>query len=140
MSDFRPFRLGAALIAVTALLAAKTAPAGPGPAGCDVDSPHATSFIATANATFPHLDSLRAARLGWHAAPKSVALVKEAKKCDAIMAAHNKFVDGKQAYHVSNAAIVQAGNSYLVDVPPGNGVAQHMIFVYDSTLKFTAIY
>ena len=140
MPDMRHFRLGAAMIAVTALLATKTAPASPRPTGCDVDSPHAVSFIATANATFPHLDSLRASRLGWRTAPKSVSLVKEAKKCDAIVAAHNKFVDGKQAYHLSNAVVAQAGNSYLVEVPPGNGVAQHMIFVYDSSLKFTAIY
>ena len=140
MPEIRPFRLGAASIALTALLAAKTTPVRPGSSGCDVNSPHAASFIATANATFPHLDSLRASRLGWRTAPKSVSLVKEAKKCDAVVAAHNKFVDGKQAYHLSNAVIAQAGNSYLVEVPPGNGVAQHMIFVYDSSLKFTAIY
>jgi hypothetical protein len=127
------------MFAVTALLAAKT-PVRAGQPGCDVTSPHAASFIATANATFPHLDSLRVSRLGWRSAPKSVTLVKEAKKCDAVVAAHNKFVDGKQAYRLSNAVIAQAGNSYLVEVPPGNGVAQHMIFVYDSTLKFTAIY
>jgi hypothetical protein len=140
MPDYRPFRFGAAIMAVTTLLAARTAPVRPGPTGCDTTSPHAVSFIATANATFPHLDSLRAARLGWHTAPKSVALVKEAKTCDAVVAAHNKFVDGKQAYHLSNAVVAQAGNSYLVEVPPGNGVAQHMVFVYDSSLKFTAIY
>jgi hypothetical protein len=140
MPYFRPFRLGAALIAATALLAARSAPAGPAPVGCDVKSLHATSFIATANATFPHLDSLRVSRLGWRKAPKSVTLVKEAKKCDAVVAAHNKFVDGKQGYHLSNAVIAQAGSSYLVEVPPGTGVAQHMIFVYDSSLKFTAIY
>lgn len=140
MPDYRPFRLGAAIIAMSALLAAEPAPARPGLPGCDVTSPHAASFIATANETFPHLDSLRASRLGWRTAPKTVTLVKEAKKCDAVVAAHNKFVDGKQGYHLSTAVIAQAGNSYLVEVPPGNGVAQHMIFVYDSTLKFTAIY
>jgi hypothetical protein len=140
MPDIRRVRLCAAVMALTGLLAARTAPARPAAIGCDVNSPHAASFIATANATFPHLDSLRVSRLGWRKAPRSVSLVKEAKKCDAIVAAHNKFVDGKQAYHLSNAVIAQAGSSYLVEVPPGNGVAQHMIFVYDSTLKFTAIY
>lgn len=140
MPDIRPVRLGAAMIAATALLTANTTTARPGLIGCDVTSPHATTFIATANATFPHLDSLRVARLGWRTAPKSVALVKEAKKCDAVVAAHNKFVNGKQAYHLSNAVIGQADNSFLVDVPPGTGVAQHMIFVYDSSLKFMAIY
>jgi len=140
MPDIRSFRLGAVLVSATALMAAQPAPNRPAQHGCDVNSPHAASFIATANATFPRLDSLRVSRLGWQRAPKSVTLVKEAKKCDAIVAAHNKFVDGKQAYRLSNAVIAQAGNSYLVEVPPGNGVAQHMIFVYDSTLKFTAIY
>lgn len=109
--------------------------------GCDVTSPRAAKFIATANATFPHLDSLRVTRLGWRKAPKSVTLVKDAKKCDAVVAAHNRFVNGNhKAYHLANAVVAQADGSYLVEVPPGNGVAQNMIFVYDSSLQFTAIY
>ncbi|MGH7523785.1 MAG: hypothetical protein ACREK8_05730 [Gemmatimonadales bacterium] len=109
--------------------------------GCDATSPRATRFIATANATFPHLDSLRVTRLGWRKAPKSVTLVKDAKKCDAVVAAHNRFVNGNhKAYHLTTAVVAQADGSYLVEVPPGNGVAQNMIFVYDSSLTFTAIY
>ena len=100
MSRYRYDRSGIAIALAAVLLAAKTTPAHPNIGGCDVNSPHAASFIASANATFPHLDSLRAARLGWYKTPSSVTLVKEQKKCDAIVAA----------------------------------------LVYDSTLKFTAIY
>ena len=140
MSDFSLGHLGVTATAVAAIAAA-AAPPRPGPAGCDTDSPRAAKFLATANATFPHLDSLEIVRLGWRKPPKAVTLIKKRAKCDSIVAAHNAFVNGKHAaYRLRDAVIAQAGSSYLVEVPPGNGAAERMIFVYDSTLKFTVVY
>lgn len=140
MSDLSLGHLGVAAVAVATLAAADAVPR-PGSAGCDTDSPRAATFLAIANATFPRLDSVRIARLGWRKPPKAVTLVKQRAKCDSIVAAHNAFVEAKHAaYRLSDAVIAQAGSSYLVEVPPGNGIAERMIFVYDSTLKFTVVY
>lgn len=144
MSDHRFGRFEAATAAIAATVLAVTAAVPVHArlvAGCDVKSPRAETFLAQANATFPRLDSQRIARFGWHKAPRVVTLVTQPAKCDAIVAAHNAFVNGKHpAYHLTKAVIAQAGSSYLVEVPPGPGAAERMIFIYDSTLKFTAVY
>ena len=141
MADYRILEIGSAFVIVTALLAARSAPGGQHPPGCEVNSPRAAAFIATANATFPRLDSLHVERLGWRKPPKVVTLVTRPEKCDSIVAAHNRFVNGKHpAYRLTTAVIAQAGSSYLVEVPPGPGTAERMIFVYDSSLTFRTIY
>ena len=141
MSWFRMVQSVAAVGASAALLAARPAVRHESSPGCDTSSPRASKFLATANATFPHLDSTRVARLGWRKAPKSVTFVTQPAKCDAIVAAHNRFVNGNHAaYHLTTAIVAQAGDSYLVEVPPGPGAAEQMIFIYDSSLKFTAVF
>lgn len=109
--------------------------------GCDANSPDAQSFLASASTTFTQLDSLRRLRLGWHSTPKTVTLVTETATCDRVVAAHNKWADGKYAaYKVTRTPIAKAGPSYLVELPPGRGPAERLIFVYDSALNFTTVY
>ena len=139
MSEFRLVHFGIASLAAVAM--ASPVSGRSYRAACDADSPRAKSFIASANSTFPRLDSLQRARLGWRSAPKSVMLVTQSATCDSIVAAHNRFVAGQHAaYRVSRAVIAKAGSAFLLELPPAQVPAERMIFIYDSTLKFTAIY
>jgi hypothetical protein len=139
MSEFRLVHFGIASLAAVAM--ASPVAGRSYRAACDADSPGARSFIASANSTFPHLDSLRRARLGWRTAPHSVILVTREATCDSVLAAHNRFVAGQNAaYRVSRAVIAKAGSAFLLELPPAQVPAERMIFIYDSTLKFTAIY
>ena len=68
-------------------------------------------------------------------------LVTREATCDSVLTAHNRFVSGQNvAYRVSRAVIAKAGSAFLLELPPAQVPAERMIFIYDSTLKFTAIY
>jgi hypothetical protein len=140
MTSIRIVQVGLIAAAAVTIAAARLPKSASTVRACDASSPHAKAFLATANSTFPRLDSLRRLRLGWNAAPKSVTLVSSSATCDAVVAAHNRFVNGKYAaYRVTTPVIARADGSYLVDVPPG-GPSEELIFIYDSAFQFRAIY
>ena len=113
----------------------------PGDPGCDVNSAHATKFLASTQSMLPKLDAPGAQRLGWQRAPSAVMLVTQSAKCDSIIAAHNAYVSKSPTpFRLTVTAIVQANNSYLLEVTPANGASENMIFVYDSALKFRVVY
>jgi len=109
--------------------------------GCDATSSTAKAFLASALRTFPNLDAAGRERLHLTATPKTVTLVTATATCDAVIAAHNRWLDGRfAAYKVTSTPIARAGPSYLLDLPPGRGPVERLIFVYDSTLHFVAVY
>ncbi|MGH7581779.1 MAG: hypothetical protein ACREL5_00980 [Gemmatimonadales bacterium] len=137
------FRLIAALGTAAALfgLTAAAHPPRPADPGCDATSPTAKAFLARALSTFPNLDAAGRQRLHLTAAPKTVTLVTATATCDAVIAAHNRWLDGRfRAYKVTRTPIAKAGSSYLLDLPAGKGPVEREIFVYDSTLHFVALY
>jgi len=140
MTGIRIIQFGVLAATAVAIAAARLPKSASAARACDASSPHAKAFLAAANTTFPRLDSLRRLRLGWRTAPKSVTLVSSPATCDAVVAAHNRFVNGRYAaYRVTTPVIAKADGSYLVDVPPG-GPSEELIFIYDSAYQFRAIY